>query len=515
MNLFRVAAPWFSVLLLGSTVALAADPSAPPPAPGTLRFRIPSDPATLDWNLAHTHSETYVIMNLMEGLLEEGPDLKPVPALAESWSVTTDGKQYTFKIRKGVKWMDGVELKAAHFVDSWKRLMNPSLKSSYASFLSEVSSVAAPDDFTFVVNLKGPVPHFIHMPTFWVTFPIRKDLVQKFGTHWADPARLVTLGPYKLSTWDHGKRIVLERNPTYWGKSPSVERAEIDIEADDGKTRSLFSRGWYDFLLNSTTEDFLSVKIGPAGEFVQMRQFPYLATYYLGFNTQSGPLRDVNFRKAVAQAINPKAFPAALQGGQLPATGWIPPGVQGGSSGLALEFSLYDARAALSRAGYAEGTEPPKLDLWVSPADGAQAMGKVVTDGLKQGLGITVTSHLGSSADFQAAVKSGKAQLFLSRWGLDYPDPSSAMEVFLSSSGTNYTRWKNPQYDAAVAKGRSALIPREREDAFRTAEEILLRKDVAVVPLFHSKNTVLVGRRVHKLEISPLNYLFLKGIELK
>src|SRR5262245_55859638 len=120
-----------AIALLAGTAALATEPGAPagtkagalPAATsGTLRFRLSTEPATLDANLAHNYYETYVSMNLMEGLVEEGPALMPRPALAEKWSVSSDGLTYTFTIRKGVKWTDGKPLRAQEFVDSWTRL---------------------------------------------------------------------------------------------------------------------------------------------------------------------------------------------------------------------------------------------------------------------------------------------------------------------------------------------------------------------------------------------------------
>src|SRR5687767_12448965 len=84
-----------------------------------LRFRLTADPATLDWNLARSSHETYIIMNVMEGLVEEGKDMKPQPALAEKWEISADQKVYTFTLRPGVKWSDGRPLKASDFVDSW------------------------------------------------------------------------------------------------------------------------------------------------------------------------------------------------------------------------------------------------------------------------------------------------------------------------------------------------------------------------------------------------------------
>src|SRR4051812_49282176 len=87
-----------SALALSTSIAWSADAPAPAPATG-IRFRLTDDPATLDWNLAHTSHENYIIMNIMEGLIEEGADLKPKAALAESWEISPDGRTYTFHLR--------------------------------------------------------------------------------------------------------------------------------------------------------------------------------------------------------------------------------------------------------------------------------------------------------------------------------------------------------------------------------------------------------------------------------
>jgi oligopeptide transport system substrate-binding protein len=221
---------------LTPSLSLGAESPAGAPSPsvdavdrGTLRFRLSGDPATLDWNLAQTSFETHVIMNLMEGLVEEGADLKPRPALAESWIVSPDGLAYTFKLKAGVKWSDGRALRAQDFVDSWLRLLSPKAGSGYASFLYDVENaeayhsgklkdpskvgVKAVGDATFQVRLRRRVPYFLHIPTFWVTFPVRLDLIRKHGSAWATPGKIATLGPFLLKEWKKGKSIVLERNP--------------------------------------------------------------------------------------------------------------------------------------------------------------------------------------------------------------------------------------------------------------------------------------------------------------
>src|SRR5690349_2192800 len=104
----------------------------------TFKFRLLAEPTTLDWNIASTMIESPLMMNIMEGLMEVDRNLKPVPCLAESMIVSKDRKTYTFKIRKNVKWSDGVALKAQDFVEGWKRLLTPSTAASYAYLLFDV-----------------------------------------------------------------------------------------------------------------------------------------------------------------------------------------------------------------------------------------------------------------------------------------------------------------------------------------------------------------------------------------
>ena len=101
-------------------------------------FRIHSEPPTLDWTLATDNVSITLIDNLMEGLAEYDDKLIPKAGLAKNWTVSKDGKTYTYKLRDGVTWSDGVPLTAQHFADSWERLLNPKTASEYAYFLYDV-----------------------------------------------------------------------------------------------------------------------------------------------------------------------------------------------------------------------------------------------------------------------------------------------------------------------------------------------------------------------------------------
>src|SRR4051812_9356265 len=138
----------------------------------TLNFRLSNELETLDWNKAYTDDEAQLLENLMDGLVAFDGKLNPVPALAQSWTISPDGRTYTFKIRPGVKWSDGVTLKAADFVYSWKRLLSPLTAASYAYFLFDIEGaeyfnkgalkdfsqvgVKALDDLTLQIKLVRP-----------------------------------------------------------------------------------------------------------------------------------------------------------------------------------------------------------------------------------------------------------------------------------------------------------------------------------------------------------------------
>lgn len=519
-----------TVLLAIPAAGLWAGES-PTPSDDSIRFRLTADPATLDWNLARSSHETYVIMNIMEGLVEEGTDLKPRPALAEAWETSADGRTYTFHLRPGVKWSDGKPLRAQDFVDSWLRLIDRKTDSPYSTFLDNLEGAEAfrkgkgrrdsvgvrtVGDGSLQVKLRQPVPHFLHLLTFWVTFPVRTDLIRKHGAKWSLPPLLVTLGPYVVKEWSRGQSIVLERNPQYYaleeGRGPSVGRIEALVELNDRRARTLFSEGKLDFLVDATTTDVMEAR--ESGK-ARVEQFPYLATYYLGFNVKSGPLKDGRVRKALTLAVDRSGIPARLQAGQIAAGGWFPPGMDGHLPNWSPQGALHDARGLLVKAGFPEGAGFPELTLWVEKFDGSAALAQLVVESLRDRLGVEIATHIASPAEYQRNVRGGRAALFIAHWGADFPDPINYLEIFQTGSGTNSTGWSSPAFDALLSKARATLDKKQRHDIYSEAERVLLDQEGVIMPLFYRKNAVLLSPRVKNFSLSPLNYLFLKDITRK
>ncbi|MGK5082476.1 peptide ABC transporter substrate-binding protein [Bdellovibrionota bacterium FG-1] len=487
-------------------------------------LRIQGEPETLDWNKAHTPIETYILMNLMEGLITYDSSLKPIPSLAQSWTISPDGRTYTFKLRAGVKWSDGVLLRAQDFVYSWKRLLSPMTAASYAYFLFDIEGaeyfnkgaihdfnqvgVKAIDDLTLQVKLTRPVAHWIHIPTFWVTFPLREDVIEKFGAAWDTPGRMVNLGPYSLVTHDYDSKIVLKANPLYWGTRGNIDQVVCQIVKDDSTALSLYESGKLDFLTDISTLDLRRLAGRP-----ELKTFPYLKTGYLGFVTTKYPLTNLKVRKAIAMAIDKAKLGDILHGGQKLAGSLVPPQMLGHQPSFGLPFDVIRAKAELRTSGL-DLSKPLAIELLLPNWDKQLTLAQFMQNELKKNLGIKVTLQPFDNKTFRAQLDLRTFPLFEASWSADYPDPDNFLSVFLGSSGNNRTNWKSEKFDELVISARNHMDIKERAKLYLAAQKMLIEDEAIIVPLYYEPNMALVRARVKNLELNPLNYLLLRKVLL-
>lgn len=488
-------------------------------------MRLPGEPETLDWNLAHTMVESYVLMNLMEGLVTYDSNMKAAPMLASSWTMSPDGKIYTFKIKAGVKWSDGVPLKAQDFVYSWKRLLSPITAASYAYLLFDIENaeafnkgtlkdfnqvgIHALDDLTLQVKLMQPIAYWIDVPGFWVTFPLRQDVVEKHGSSWHKPGRMVTLGPFTLESYEPDSRIVLRANPFYHGKKGNLDRVIALVVKDSSTALNLYNSGKLDLLTDFATMDLKKLQGRK-----DLKSFPYLKVVYMGLTVSKVPVDNVHVRRAIAMALDKKKFGDFLYGSQERATTLVPPSLMGHAGAGGLGYDPVKARAELKLAGIPV-SQPLSVELIVPNWDKTITIAQYIQAQLKKNLGLDVVIQPFDHKTFRAQLDLNIYQMFITSWGADYPDPDNFVSVFLSRAGNNRTTWKNTAYDDLVMKARVTLDPRVRSDLYLQAQALLTEKEAAVIPLFYEPNMALVKSRVSGLEISPLNHLLLRKVSVE
>ena len=497
-------------------------PTLPTLPKQTFTFRLPGDPETLDWNRAHTSVETWLLQNLMEGLVTHDMKMNVVPALAESWTKSPDGKTYVFRLRKDVKWTDGVPMKAGDFVYSWKRLLSPVTAAAYAYILFDIEGaedffqgkitdfskvgISAPDDATLVVRLTKPVAHFLHIPTFWVTFPLRQDVVEKYGTSWPKPGRMVTLGAFELSSYDLDSKVVLTANPNYYGTHGNIDQAVGMIVKEDSTALTLYETGKIDFLTDIASTDLKRLEGRP-----DLAKFPYLKTGYLGFVVDQYPISSVYLRRAIAMGIDKSKFGDFLHGGQKAAGGFIPEGMFGFNKNIGLPFDPAAAKKELAKASVKPGM---KIELVTTNWEKNLTVCQFIQAELKKNLGIEISIRSFDHKTFRAQLELYSFPIFLLSWSADYPDPDDFLSVFLSAGGNNRTKWKNAQYDAKVLLARYNQNQKARGILYDQAQKLLVEDDLAVLPLYNEPILALVNPRVKNLQINALNSLQMKAITL-
>src|ERR1051325_10461764 len=202
-----------------------------------------NDPSSHDYN-----KDLYCsgVPALWAGLMKFTADFPPVPYVASKVSSNKDGSVWTFEIRKDSRWSDGTACTAHAFEWSFKRQLDPATAAPYASFLYDIKNgeafnkkqlpdakdvgVKAKGDWTLEVTLEGPRGYFPVLAAYLAALPAHQPSVEKYGDKWTEAANLVCNGPFTLEKWEHGKQLVLKKNPHFFGaKDVTLEHVVIPI----------------------------------------------------------------------------------------------------------------------------------------------------------------------------------------------------------------------------------------------------------------------------------------------
>ena len=497
----------------------------PAAAGSVFRMNITSEPPTLDWSQATDNVSIRVIENLMEGLAEYDSELRPRPAIAGGWEVSADGLRYLFHLRPDVLWSDGKRVTAGDFEYSWKRLLDPKTASEYAYFLYDIRNAAeynggkitdpdevgvkALDEQTLQVELKKPAVYFPSITTFTATFPLRRDLIEKYGERWTDPEHLVICGPFFLKEWRHEYRLTLEANDRYYGGRPSLDRVLFYVVEEETTALTLYETDHLDRVAlppvaiprYQTHPDYLHA--------------PFLRGYYYGFNMKKPPFNDRRLRQAFSMAIDRSELPRILKGGEIPATSWIPEGMFGHNPGIGLRFNPGQARALLAEAGYPGGSGLPAISVAFNTDPTNRLIAENIQAQWKRNLGVTVGLDNMEWKVYLKQLKEDTPQVFRLGWGADYPDPDNFMNLFTGGSGNNYSGWKSDEYDRLISEAASEPDEAKRRALYKRAQKILTEEEVSSMPFFFAAQNLLIKPSIEGLEVNAMDLLHLKNVRRK
>ena len=520
---FRRLLRLISLLLLALTSACK---SAPQGGDKHFRVNLGTEPPSLDWSLATDHVSFNVISNLMVGLTEFDKDLKPAPVIAQSWEFQDGGKKIVFRLRNDVEWSDGKKVRAQDFEYSWKRLLNPKTASQYAYILFDVANaqdynegkvkdassvgVQAQDDQTLIVTLRHPASYFLALTTFEVTYPQRQDVIEKFDTRWTEPGNIVTNGPFRLQTWRHENQIELSANPTFFRGKPSLEKVTMYMVNEKTTAVTMFEQGNLDFIDDHSIPPLDKPRLSKMPGY---KLVPQLRGEYYAFAVDRKPFDNPKVRKAFAMAIDRDVLPKILQGGQTPATSWVPPGMLAHNPEIGLKFNPAEAQRLLKEAGYADGKGLPPIVLGYNTDEEKKLVAEAIQSMWQKHLGVVVKIENQEWKVFLKKLQTDPFPVFRSGWGADYPDPDNFMKLFTSNSGNNHSRWKNSRYDQLLEQAARELDAKKRSQLYDEAQKILTEVDAAIVPLYWKAEATMLNPKFTGLEYNSMARMDLRNVK--
>jgi peptide/nickel transport system substrate-binding protein len=503
MTAFRTAAAWLTALPLLAAPVLAAD----------LRIGLSAPVTSVDPHFANAAPNSSFARHIFDTLVMRGPDGRPVPHLALSWTPVSD-TLWEMKLRPGVTWHDGQPFTADDVVFTFGRA--PSVPNSPASFggsLRTVTKVEAVDPLTLRIATSAATPNL----------PIDLTAIAIVSRHAGEGASTadynsgkaaIGTGPYRFVSYASGSAMTAERNPDWWGPKQSWDKVDFRIIPNPAARTAALLSGDVDLIASPSASDLprlrgeqnlrIFEREGSRALFLSLDMERTGPTPFITGNDgkplPKNPLMDLRVRQALSLAISRQGLAERVQQGMAVPTGqWMPPGAFGYNPAVPVPVQdLAAARRLLAEAGYPEGF---KVTLHASndryPADGqtAQAVAQMWSRA-----GIATTVEAMPFATYLTRLSRQEYSVVQNSWGSTTAEAGSVLLNLVHSydapkrlGASNDTRYSNPALDARIEEALSTMDPALRET--RLAEAVALAmQDVALIPMIMFNNACAARR---------------------
>ena len=450
-----------------------------------------ANPVTLDPALVTDIYGRAIVSQIFDGLVQFDANLKPIPALAEFWEASRDGRTWTFTLRRGVKFHNGREVTAHDVVYSFTRLLDATkplpvaelfqhiqgAKEFRAGKAASVQGLQAVDRYTFHMVLEEPLAPLLTVLGLANAAVVPQEEVEKPGGDFGHAP--VGTGPFKFVRWQPNQEIVLEANDQYYEGRPFLDTVVFKIVVG-AKLEETFA----EFLKGNLEETIIpsgkmdEVRVNPQYRQYQHVRKPTLSLLYLGFNTQMKPFDDRRVRQAFNYAVNKEVIVREItRMGNVPAIGALPPWLLGYDPDLrGYDYNPAKARELLAEAGYPNGTGFPVVQLWSGHQAESTKAELAAYQRYLADIGVQVEIHFAPDwPAFRARLEQGILPMFRLVWIADIPDPDNMLFPLLhSASPTNRTFYRNPRVDQLLEQARKELDEAQRIALYREVERIVL-----------------------------------------
>jgi oligopeptide transport system substrate-binding protein len=503
-----------------------------PAAPMLVRGGGP-DPDSLDPQKVRGFEAQGIVRDLCEGLTTLDAKAAVAPGVASRWSVSADGRVYTFTLRPEARWSTGERVVAMDFVAALRRLVDPATASAYAQYADVIANsddivagrkppealgVAAPDDSTVVVTLAAPALYLPALLSHPSTCPVHRPTLKSHPESYARAGVMVSDGAFVLKEWVQGSYVLLTRNPWYWNHAATRLAAVKYLIIPDENAELARYRGG----------ELEVTAVVPRGQFDWIREHlsrelhisPQLTTYYYGFNLRRAPFKDQpKLRRALSLVIDrEKLAGLVLRVGELPAYGWVPPGIDNYTPqsfdyrGEPISARIAEAQRLYRAAGYSRA-RPLAFELRYNSGEVHTKLAVAIASMWKEALGIEVRLTQVEFKTLLQDIDRGDVEMFRSSWVGDYNDAYTFAQYLKSDFGVNLPHYASPEYDALLKRAAAEVDAAQRRALLEEAERVMLR-DTPLIPLYFYVNKHLVRPQVLGWYDNVMNVTYSKDLAL-
>jgi len=488
---------------------------------------------SLDPAFAKDNSTIWACNQLFNGLLQLDDNLNIQPDIAKSWTISEDGKTYTFHLRDDVYFHKHKLFKnntrkatAFDFEYSFNRLMDPKTASPGSNTLQQVATYSAVNDTIFTIQLKQPFPAFLGVLTTKYCSVLPKEAVAFYGNEFR--ANPIGTGPFKFKRWEENIKLVLRKNNSYHEKDslgkqlPYLEAVAISFLTDKQSEFLQFSQGNIDFIsgLAPSYKDELLTADGKLRskykESVNMVFGDYLNTEYLGFymDTDQTEIQSELIRKAINYGFDRQTMVTYLRNGiGTPAeNGFIPKGLPSFNYLKGFNYQPEKAKKLVAQFIKETGIKEPKITISTNSlyVDLCEYIQREL-----EKIGLTVSIDLLTSSTLKEEKATGKLSVFRASWVADYPDAENYLSLFYSKNftpnGPNYTHFKNITYDSLYENALKEVAIKKRHGLYQKMDSIVIHH-APVIPLYYDQVIRFSRKNIHGLGMNPINLLHLKRV---
>jgi oligopeptide transport system substrate-binding protein len=498
-------------------------------APVVVRRGNGGDPESLDPALAEGVQEFSVLGDLYEGLLARDAAGNIIAGAAESWTVSSDGLAYTFRLRHDANWSDGTAVTAEHFVAGLRRTLSPEAGSAYANLLYPIENaeavargvlpatalgITAADDMTLIIRLHAPAAYLPWLLTMPIAFPFIDDGGEDQG-RFSDPARFVGNGPFLLAEWVPGSHLRLRKNPVFRESGDVAVDEVIYYSISEPITEvNMYRAGELDITFGVPGSHVARLRETHASE---LRIAPYLALYFLAFDLSEAPFDNRSLRQALSMAIDREALVTIVGRGEQPAFGLVPDGLNAYTPAradwrsLPADERLEMARELYAAAGYSD-QQPLRVTLLHDAADIHETIALAVSDMWRKALGVDVRLDKREWKYFLSTRKNrNEWEVMRFSWTGDFDHPATFADTFRSNSPQNLPGYMSERYDQLLAEAETTVAPDEQMRLYAAAEAVLI-EDAPIVPLYfyvseHLVSPAISGYENNVFDRHPSRYL--------